>query len=241
MPEYRIEELAAASGTRVRTVQSYRNKGLLPPPRRQGRVAVYSDDHVERLRLIADLIGRGYSLNAVSELLDGLDRGDRIHDLLGLGDSLDRRAGPERRMTADEIVHQLGDLPVLDLLRELGVIEPVGDDTYRVELPAALEAGAALLAAGTPPLEVLEVAHRVARHADEIAQDFVELVAAHLIADGAVSDPARHESVTELAEGLVPHATAVLNDYLDVAMRRQIRNEIERQLSKLLDPDATGG
>src|SRR4051794_23494535 len=78
MPEYRIEELANVTGTTVRTLQSYRNRGLLPPPRREGRIALYSDVHVERLELIASLILRGYSLNAVAELLDGLGRGDRI-------------------------------------------------------------------------------------------------------------------------------------------------------------------
>ena len=55
----RIEELAVVARTTVRSVQSYRNKGLLAPPRRQGRIALYDDSHVERLVLIADLIEHG--------------------------------------------------------------------------------------------------------------------------------------------------------------------------------------
>ena len=46
------------SGTSV----VYQDRGLLPPPRREGRVAYYNDDHVARLRLVGRLLDRGYTL-----------------------------------------------------------------------------------------------------------------------------------------------------------------------------------
>ena len=49
--EYRVEELAKASGLPVDTIRFYQGKGLLPAPRRLGRLAVYGDAHLERLKL----------------------------------------------------------------------------------------------------------------------------------------------------------------------------------------------
>ncbi len=49
---YRVEELAAAGGVSVELLRSYQTKGLLDPPRRDGRVALYDDRHLERLRTI---------------------------------------------------------------------------------------------------------------------------------------------------------------------------------------------
>ena len=51
--EYRVEELAEAAGIPVRTLRFYRERRLLPPPRRAGRIAWYSEDHLSRLRTIA--------------------------------------------------------------------------------------------------------------------------------------------------------------------------------------------
>ena len=66
---YRVEELAAAAGGSVELVRSYQTKGLLDPPRRDGRVALYDDRHVERLRAIRELKEKGYSLKAIAGLL----------------------------------------------------------------------------------------------------------------------------------------------------------------------------
>ncbi|WP_143588508.1 MerR family DNA-binding transcriptional regulator, partial [Streptomyces albovinaceus] len=40
-PEYRIEDLANASGATVRTIRAYQDRGLLPTPERRGRANVY--------------------------------------------------------------------------------------------------------------------------------------------------------------------------------------------------------
>ena len=37
---YRVEELAAAAGVSVELLRSYQTKGLVDPPRRDGRVAL---------------------------------------------------------------------------------------------------------------------------------------------------------------------------------------------------------
>jgi DNA-binding transcriptional MerR regulator len=70
MGEYRAEEVARAAGVSVALLRSYQSKGLLPPPRHQGRTAVYGDHHIERLRQIAELKERGHSLRSIAERLE---------------------------------------------------------------------------------------------------------------------------------------------------------------------------
>ena len=53
--EFRVEELAARSGVRVDTLRFYQARGLLPAPERVGRVAVYGDEHLARVRRIKEL------------------------------------------------------------------------------------------------------------------------------------------------------------------------------------------
>src|SRR6478672_9781198 len=82
--EYRIDELAREAGTTVRNVRAYQDRGLLPPPRRSGRVGLYTDAHLARLRLIGHLLDRGYTLGNIAELILAWERGQDIGELLGL-------------------------------------------------------------------------------------------------------------------------------------------------------------
>src|SRR5580704_5688873 len=68
---YRVEELAAQADISVDTVRYYQARDLLAPPARSGRVALYSDAHLERLAEIRRLQGRGYSLAVIRRLLNG--------------------------------------------------------------------------------------------------------------------------------------------------------------------------
>ncbi|MGH3579388.1 MAG: MerR family transcriptional regulator, partial [Mycobacterium sp.] len=60
--EMRVEQLSQSSGESVDTIRYYQSKGLLEPPRRQGRVAWYHDGHLERLARIRSLQQRGFTL-----------------------------------------------------------------------------------------------------------------------------------------------------------------------------------
>jgi DNA-binding transcriptional MerR regulator len=50
-----IGDLAEAAGVTPRTIRYYTAEGLLPPPDTRGRYAVYGEEHLLRLRLIARL------------------------------------------------------------------------------------------------------------------------------------------------------------------------------------------
>lgn len=67
---FRAAELAADVGISVQLLRSYQSKGLLPPPRHEGRVAWYGPHHRERLLHIRHLKERGFSLRMIAGALD---------------------------------------------------------------------------------------------------------------------------------------------------------------------------
>lgn len=83
----RVSELSRASGASVPTIKYYLREGLLPPGHPTARnQAVYSDDHLHRLRLIRVLVDvGGLDLASVRAVLDALaDETLSVHDLLGV-------------------------------------------------------------------------------------------------------------------------------------------------------------
>jgi DNA-binding transcriptional MerR regulator len=69
---YTLGELAERGSTPERTIRFYATEGLLPPPRTRGRYATYTDDHLNRLRLIAKLKRAYLPLAAIRDQLAGL-------------------------------------------------------------------------------------------------------------------------------------------------------------------------
>ena len=81
-----IDQIAQHAGIPASTVRLYQNKGLLPPPERRGRVGYYGAGHRDRLRLIAHLQQRGFSLAAIKEALNSWNAGRSLDHLLGVSD-----------------------------------------------------------------------------------------------------------------------------------------------------------
>ena len=79
--EFTIDELAARTGTTVRTIRFYNESGLLPPAERRGRLAYYGAPHRIRLELVQQLQQHGYTLAAITKVLARLPEGATAHDL----------------------------------------------------------------------------------------------------------------------------------------------------------------
>ena len=238
--EYRIDELAREAGTTVRNVRAYQDRGLLPPPRRSGRVGLYTGAHLARLRLIGHLLERGYSLSNIAELISAWERGQDIGALLGLEAELvqpwsDEQAGS---ITFDELTELFGDDP--DALREavkLGLLEPEEDgDGFGVPSPRLLHAGAELVAAGIPLEAVLNHARQLARDTDRIAARFVELVAANVFEPyGDRPFPAKDvPRLAELVRRLRPLAETTVDAYLARAMEHRMARELGDHYDRLM-------
>ena len=68
---YRVEQLATACEVSVDTVRYYQARGLLPLPDKEGRVAWYRPEHVDRIREIRALQRQGLTLAAIRRVVDG--------------------------------------------------------------------------------------------------------------------------------------------------------------------------
>lgn len=82
--EYRIDDLARAAGTTSRNVRAYQERGLLPPPEKRGRVGIYGDAHLERLKLIDTLLQRGFTTAHIDDFITGWESGKDLTEVLGL-------------------------------------------------------------------------------------------------------------------------------------------------------------
>lgn len=76
-----IDQLSAATGLSVRTTRYYASLGLIPPPRRHGRIAYYGDEHRARLELVRALQDHGFTLQAIERYLARLPEDVTPEDL----------------------------------------------------------------------------------------------------------------------------------------------------------------
>ena len=250
--EYRIGELARAAGISVRTLRYYQERKLLPPPRREGRIAWYSRAHLSRLRVIGQLLERGHTLGGTGELLSAWEQGYDLAELLGF----------ERAMTApwsDEIpvpvtvggVSELlgGQLTpeILDDAVRLGYIEVDGDRVAHVSR-RLLDTTAILVHEGIPLSAILAAGGELQAGLDKLASLFVELFTSHIL-DGSTRPP-RPREVARLAqtvERLRPVARIVIDAEFARAMDRRARatySEFIRLLAardRLSVPGGSGG
>lgn len=175
--EYRMEELARLAGITVRTLRFYRERKLIPPPRREGRIAWYDDDHLARLRTIAALLERGHTLTGIAELAEALDHGRDVADLLGVEPTEEEPV----RLTPEELAARFeGQVTTENLAAalDLGYLGTDGGEIVHISR-RLLDVSSALVREGIPLAEVLQAGARVREHADALAEMFAELVLRH--------------------------------------------------------------
>ena len=143
--EYTIDELAARTGVPSRTIRFYQAKGLLPPPRKRGRVAMYDDTHAERLQVVAELQDKGLRLRAIRDITSREDLdSDAIHKWLGVGEKLGSLVeDTPQLLSEDELKKSLCDPPpgVIARLVRKGSVQPQGEGAarrYLVQSPSLL-------------------------------------------------------------------------------------------------------
>ncbi|MFF4824370.1 MerR family transcriptional regulator [Streptomyces sp. NPDC001312] len=205
-----MEELARLAGITVRTLRFYRERKLIPPPRREGRIAWYDDHHLARLRTISALLERGHTLNGIAELAEAFDHGRDVGDLLGLGAPTEETPV---RLTPEELAdHFAGEVTAENLAAamELGYLGTDGDELVHISR-RLLDVSAALVREGIPLAEVLEAGRRVREHADALAELFTALILRH----GPEDDLKR----------LRPLAKSVVEAEVSMALDRRLRKQ----------------
>lgn len=158
---YRVDELASRSGTSVDTVRFYQSKQLLPAPEREGRVAWYSETHLERLARIRELKEQGFTLASIKRLLEGGVDADAILASVVVGGESN---GGDRLMSLEDLAAETGvSATVLQAIEREGLLSgrTVGGRTlYSPSDAAMVTAGLELLSSGLPLSELLDLARR---------------------------------------------------------------------------------
>jgi DNA-binding transcriptional MerR regulator len=229
--EYRIEQLARASGMAVDTIRFYQGKGLLDAPRREGRVTWYGESHLERLRRIRDLQRRGFTLTVIRRFLEGeLEPSDE-----SLVAAVTRPSSPQT-LTLDELAERSGvAVPLLRNLEQAGLLVPVeGGDVpvYPADDLDAIAAGMKLIAAGVPLGPLIELASEYADTTDRVARQAVDLFDRHvrerIQSEGGETEAAERR-LLELFNELLDASGLLVRHHFQRTLLRAAREHIEKR------------
>ncbi|MFG3254081.1 MerR family transcriptional regulator [Streptomyces sp. NPDC048172] len=250
--EYRIEDLAHRSGATVRTIRAYQDKGLLPKPERRGRANVYDDSHLARLRQIADLLDRGYTLASIKELLQAWDEGRGLGGVLGLvaeveGPWTDEESGRMTRAELDELfTGEQNDTAVAEAV-SLGVLVPLPDrpGEFLVPSPQELAVAAELHKAGVPLLAITDHLRELRGQMEHIAARFLDFTNEHVFIRYLGTRPSDSDAseAADLVRRLRPLAQQTVEAELARAMSklaaRNLRDHL-RSAAAAPPPDPAG-
>ncbi|MEJ2871840.1 MerR family transcriptional regulator [Actinomycetospora sp. OC33-EN08] len=241
--EWTIDRLAAHAGMTVRNVRAHAARGLLPPPRMQGRTGFYGAEHLARLELITHLQAEGFSLAAIERLVEATPNQSAERALAQYLEMMTPwRAEPPVELTREEFASWVGGEPAsFEALVEAGMVEEMGGDHIRVHSPEMVRAGVEAAALGLPVEALLRTRETVLAHLDEVADGFVDLfrrtvwqefVAAGLPLDGL-------ENVRHAVASLQPIAARTVMSAFRETMPRAV-GELVREASQVLEDGDVG-
>ncbi|SOD63495.1 MerR HTH family regulatory protein [Streptomyces zhaozhouensis] len=239
--EYRAEELAEAAGITPRTLRFYRERRLLPPPRREGRVAWFNDQHLERLRTISELLARGHTLGGIAEILaafaSGRDTG-RTARLLGVHEPLPWAEEEQVPLTARELADYYAGETAPENVTEamaIGYLLPRGESVVHVSRDL-LDASSALVKEGIPLATLLTAGRELRAHAEALAEIFTEVLRRQVLPEvlgegraerGAPPSEEEVERLTEALARLRPLAKKAVYAEVSLALDRRLRAEFD--------------
>jgi DNA-binding transcriptional MerR regulator len=254
--EYRIDDLARLAGTTTRNVRVYRDRGLLHPPLRVGRIAVFNDTHLTRLRLITSMLDRGYTLAHVDEMLSAWEQGKSIGDVLGLETALAGTWAAEKpeTMTRAGAEEMVGDPVAFDRLVALRLIRlddeatdaapdaDSGNPKVTVVRPKLLEAFDEIRGYGIGVDKLIDVYEQTLAPVTEISNILVRTGAEHVTerirpGEGLPADTEIAELITMLVR-FRTQAVAQVAATLAASIEAEIETLAGRILNDLIDQSA---
>jgi DNA-binding transcriptional MerR regulator len=222
--DYRVEEIAALAGVRVDTIRFYQFRGLLPRPRREGRIAFYDDAHLERLRRIRELVEQGFTLAQIKRLLEGESEAEDRPLLEALVEEhLGERTFSRSQLAAEAGIHE----ELIGAAEASGLVQPLqveGEERFSAADRDMARSALRILNAGFPLNELLTLAGQHARSVQEVADRAIDLFDDHVRKPAAEREDTRE--VTETFRDLLPQLTRL------VALHFQ-RTLVSRALQRL--------
>jgi DNA-binding transcriptional MerR regulator len=246
--EYRIDDLARLAGTTTRNIRVYRDRGLLRPPLRVGRIALYNDTHLTRLRLITSMLDRGYNIAHVREMLSAWEEGKDLGDVLGLESAIVGPWTTEKPQTVPlaEAQRLINDAKAFDRLVGLQVIRVDGAQAT-IARPKLIEAFNEMRGYGVSMEKLIDLHERIVPLVDQISEMLVRAGAEH-VAD-RIKPREALPADTEIAELITmlvrfrSQAVASVTATLASSIETTIESLVSQILAEYLDrsPDAQVG
>src|SRR6478609_3156619 len=224
--ELSLDELAARSGVSGRTIRYYQSEGVLPRPRRDGREARYTEEHVERLELIAELQERGLKLEAIKGLVGSGGRPKSVSDWLGIDEVLRASWSNDRRetMSLGDVHELLGKHPrrFVGELVDVGLLIREEDGSFVAPSRGLLDLGVRMLDAGVSVDIGARAADLLRKRLARAADDLVELFEAET--GRSFAGEGRPEEVAAALDVLRPIALDASQLILAQELERSLRS-----------------
>lgn len=240
--EYRVDDLAQAAQTSVRNVRAYQDQGLLPPPERRGRLGIYNGEHLARLKLIGQLLERGYSIASIRELFEAWTQGRDLAHVLGLEQAIQGPGQPEQaeQLSFAQLQVLFGEVlddQVIERALALGLLEFAGDH-LRVPSPKLFAAGLELYRAGIPLPALLDELAAIRGHVQQVATGIVTMITQQLVNPLLHSDLPHAADLERLSAQLLqlrPLVEQVVVAELARSLPEAANRELSERVHKLLE------
>ncbi|MGO4255715.1 MerR family transcriptional regulator [Marmoricola sp. RAF53] len=234
---YRIDELAQVTGVTVRNIRAYQERGLLPAPERRGRVALFDDTHVSRLKIITSMLDRGYSAAHITEMLSAWESGKDLADVLGLEGALVAAHVGEEPVVVDrdEARELAGGEVELAVLLDAGLLEPAGEragERVRVLRPELVRGFAEMRGYGIGTKDMVRLSSDVQVSVDRITRRLVE-EGMRQVGHRFTGDDLTGEGVGDLVEMLTRFRHLALTN-VNAALAGSLEQRIEEVLAEFL-------
>ncbi|MDF1690963.1 MAG: MerR family transcriptional regulator [Zhongshania sp.] len=236
--DYSVEELAIAANTTVRNIRAYQDRGVLPPPALNGRKGVYNNQHLSRLRLIANLLDRGYTLSSIRELLAALEEGVGLSEILGIETAVNSPWTNEAPTTLamTELAKMFGTKLTPSAIKsahDLGLFSVSGTQ-MRISSMSTLKVAEELCATGIPLDELLDILRMMRGNVQRVADEFVKLVSQHVLEPYAEQKLPPKEELPKIAE-LIWRLRPLAEKVVDAELGRAMEIAASRFLADTLE------
>ncbi len=244
--EYRIDELARLAGTTTRNIRVYRDRGLLHPPLRVGRIALFNDTHLTRLRLVTSLLDRGYNLAHVNEMLSTWEQGKDLGDLLGLESAIAGSWATEKPQTMplEQARRVIDDDVAFDRLVALDIVR-VEKEQATIVRPTLVDAFTEIHRYGVAYDKLIDIHDQISPLVDQISaillQAGVEEVLDKINPGAAMPDDVK---VAELITTLVrfrTRAVSAVGATLAFSIETAIETTVAQMLGDLVEKNTDAG
>lgn len=238
-----MEQLAATCDVSVDTVRYYQSRGLLAAPEREGRVAWYGPEHVERIAQIRSLQRKGLTLAAIRRVVSG-ELGPADADLAAavsaaLGEAGDTTVNADTEtdgsLTLDEFSAASGvPASLVQAVEREGIRlgrRVDGEDRYTAADIEVVRTALRLLEFGLPLPDLLGLARDADTAMRGLAVRAVDLFDEHVrkpIRDTAGDDERAAEQMVEAFRELLPAVTTLVSHHF----RRVLLETAEAQIEE---------